>query len=112
MNDTAAAAQMVASRPDRDFAAIANRTCADAYGLKVLKDNIQDRPDNVTRFVVLGMQSISPDPSLPCKTSILFGLPRDKDSGTLGQALEIFASEGINLLWLDSRELHSPLLQG
>ena len=112
MNDTAVAARMVADYPTNDMAAIASRACAERYGLSVLQDSIQDRSDNVTRFVVLGRHPTPPDPSERSKTSILFGLPEDKSSGTLGRALEIFASHGINLLWLDSRELHSPLTAG
>eukprot|EP00210_Caulerpa_lentillifera_P007325 g7001.t1 len=111
MTDTATAAQMVASCSQKDWAAIASATCAETYGLEVIDQGIQDRSDNVTRFVALSSHPSSPEPSCPCKTSILFALPRDKDSGTLGQALEIFAAENINLLWLDSRELHSPLEQ-
>ena len=109
MIDTAVAAKMVADYPTNEVAAIASRACADAYGLQVLKEGIQDRPDNVTRFAVLGRAPTPPEPSERSKTSILFALPEDKSSGTLGRALEIFANHGINLLWLDSRELHSPM---
>lgn len=110
-NDTAIAAEAVSVGPQKDIAAIASASCAQTYGLEVLKQGIQDRPDNITRFVVLSPYPIPPEPSSPSKTSILFALPRDKDSGTLGQALEVFAAENINLLWLDSREIHSPLDQ-
>eukprot|EP00210_Caulerpa_lentillifera_P006009 g5743.t1 len=110
MKDTALAAEMVANCPQKDIAAIASVSCANAYGLDVLQKGIQDRPDNITRFVVLAPYPVSPDPSSPSKTSILFSLPNDQGSGTLGQALEVFACENINLLWLDSRELHSPLI--
>jgi len=60
----------------------------------------------VTRFVVLGKRAEAPDPSVPSKTSILFAVPEDKGSGSLGRALQIFADHKINLVWLDSRELH------
>lgn len=109
MNDTAVAAKMVADAPTNDMAAIASRACAEAYGLKVLQDGIQDRPDNVTRFAVLGREATPPESTERSKTSILFALPEDKSSGALTKALEIFANHGINLLWLDSRELHSPI---
>ena len=112
LKDTAVAARMIAEYPTNELAAIASRSCADTYGLNVLQDKIQDRPDNVTRFAVLGRHSNPPAPSEKAKTSILFALPNDKASGTLGRALEIFGAHGINLLWLDSRDMHSPAMEG
>lgn len=51
--DTAGAARDIATgRPQRS-AAIASRAAAERYGLVVLRSDIQDSPDNVTRFVVL-----------------------------------------------------------
>jgi prephenate dehydratase len=51
--DTAGAARMVALRRDRHAAAIAAVWAAAHYGLVVLEEGLEDRGDNVTRFVLL-----------------------------------------------------------
>jgi prephenate dehydratase len=51
--DTAGAAQAVAEAGDRSRAAVASRTAGGLYGLDVLAENIEDRGDNRTRFLVL-----------------------------------------------------------
>lgn len=52
-HDTAGAARMVALRRDRHVAAIAAPWAAKQYGLKVLAEGLEDRPDNTTRFVLI-----------------------------------------------------------
>jgi prephenate dehydratase len=51
--DTAGAARMVAIRRDRHAAAIAAPWAAAQYGLVILEEQLQDRPDNTTRFVLV-----------------------------------------------------------
>lgn len=51
--DTAGAAKHVATFKEPDVAAIASRRAADRYKLRILLENIEDRSDNRTRFVVL-----------------------------------------------------------
>ena len=55
--DTAGAAQAVAEAGDRSRAAVASRTAGALYGLDVLAENIEDRGDNRTRFLVLARPS-------------------------------------------------------
>ena len=50
--DTAGAARMVSLRRDRHAAAIAAPWAAAHYGLVVLEEGLEDRPDNATRFVL------------------------------------------------------------
>jgi prephenate dehydratase len=50
--DTAGAARMVAIRRDRHAAAIAAPWAAQTYGLAILEEGLEDRPDNATRFVL------------------------------------------------------------
>jgi prephenate dehydratase len=52
-HDTAGAARMVAIRRDPSVAAIAASWAAEPYGLVVLADRLEDRPDNSTRFVLV-----------------------------------------------------------
>ena len=51
--DTAGAARAVAAASDPTRAAVASRTAGELYGLWVLRESIEDRPDNRTRFVML-----------------------------------------------------------
>lgn len=53
VEDTAGAARAVAAAGDVRRAAIAARSAAARYGLAVLAADVQDRADNVTRFVVV-----------------------------------------------------------
>lgn len=52
-HDTAGAARMVALRRDPSVAAIAAAWAAEPYGLVVLAEELEDRPDNATRFVLV-----------------------------------------------------------
>ena len=58
--DTARAARMVAIRRDPSAAAIAAPWAAKHYGLLVLAEGLEDRPDNVTRFVLVRRKRASP----------------------------------------------------
>jgi prephenate dehydratase len=50
--DTAGAAKHVAGVDDTTIAAIASKRAAQQYGLAILAENIEDRPDNRTRFAM------------------------------------------------------------
>jgi prephenate dehydratase len=57
--DTAGSvAQIVAGR-DRTRAAIAGRRAAEIYGGSILRENLEDRPENYTRFLLLSGQDKS-----------------------------------------------------
>ena len=53
--DTAGAAVALATAPDRKRAVVAAAAAAELYGLQVLAADVQDRADNVTRFLVLAL---------------------------------------------------------
>jgi prephenate dehydratase len=52
-NDTAGAARMVAIRREPSVAAIAAPWAAKHYGLTILAEGLEDRPDNATTFVLV-----------------------------------------------------------
>lgn len=95
----ALAAQRAAE--DESLAAIAGLGAAEAYGLQVIAENIQDVAHNTTRFLVIGTRPVSR--SGRDKTTILFAVP-DK-VGALNTALNLFAKSKINISKIESRPL-------
>jgi arogenate/prephenate dehydratase len=53
VDDTAGAAQAVATQQLQGVGAIASRRAAELYNLEILDEGIQDFEDNITRFIVL-----------------------------------------------------------
>lgn len=80
-------------------AAIAGERAGEVYGLPVLKKNIEDNPDNTTRFLVLGKETLPP--SGTDKTSLLFAMP--SKPGSLMGMLACFADHGVNMTRIESR---------
>ena len=84
---------------DEHGAAIAGEQAGEIYGLPVLSKNIEDNPDNTTRFLVLGKETLSP--SGKDKTSLLFAMP--SRPGSLMHMLACFADHGVNMTRIESR---------
>ncbi|EEF32706.1 arogenate dehydratase/prephenate dehydratase 1, chloroplastic isoform X1 [Ricinus communis] len=101
VDDTAVAAQYVASNKLRDAGAVASARASELYGLNILAEKIQDDSDNVTRFLVLARDPIIPRTDKPYKTSIVFTL--EEGPGVLFKALAVFALRDINLTKIESR---------
>ena len=89
------------------LAAIANRRAAEVFGLTVLIENIEDHPNNCTRFVVLSRDEAAPTGR--DKTSVVFSV--SDEPGSLLKALSIFADHGINLKKIESRPMRTQLGQ-
>ncbi len=96
-SSTASAAQQAAE--DASVAAIASETAASLYGLRVVKHKIEDNPNNVTRFLVIGSEMQGPSGN--DKTSIMFSV-KDQ-AGILYHMLEPFSKRNINLAKIESR---------
>ena len=84
---------------DPDSAAIAGMMAAELYGLRILVPNIEDEPDNTTRFLVIGRQAVPP--SGDDKTSLL--LSTRNESGGLYRLLAPLAEHGISMTRIESR---------
>ncbi|MGA2193535.1 MAG: prephenate dehydratase [Nitrospirota bacterium] len=97
VSSTARAAEMAAE--DTSAAAIASRLAADVYGLRIIKERIEDNINNFTRFLVISRTS--PARTGHDKTSILFSV-KDK-AGALYEMLQPFADSGISLTKIESR---------
>jgi prephenate dehydratase len=106
-NSTAEAAETVAKAADPTIAAIANERAAQVYGLQVTGADIEDHPENQTRFVVVGRSGI-PAPTGHDKTSIVVFQQADRP-GSLLAILQEFAARSINLSLLLSRPTKTSL---
>jgi prephenate dehydratase len=100
-NSTAEAAQMLAEQRDRTTAAIGTALAAEIYGLEVLADDIEDHPENSTRFGLLARAGV-PRPTGHDKTTIVVFQAADQP-GSLLAILQEFAARAINLTNLHSR---------
>ena len=87
-------------KDDLEAAAIASPRAARLYNVPLLQEDIKDRPDNCTRFWIVGSTpSNNPQGS---HLSLAFSLPQNKP-GALVNALQIFARREINLSKIESR---------
>jgi prephenate dehydratase len=105
-NSTAEAAQRVSRSKRADQAAIGNQLAADIYGLQRLAKDIEDHPENQTRFVVVGRGI--PAPSGHDKTSIVCFQRADRPGSLLGMLQEL-AARSLNLTKLESRPTKQSL---
>lgn len=80
-------------------AAIASESAGELYNLNNLANNIEDEPDNTTRFLVIGRAIC--EPSGNDKTSLIFSAPNKP--GALHQMLSCFAENGISMTRIESR---------
>ncbi len=104
--DTAGAALEVSMARDLERAAIAGRGAAERFGLVVLAADIEDRPDNQTRFLALSRTPAEPTAGLPAKTAIMATTPNTP--GALYRLLGPLAEQGINMSKLESRPTGEP----
>lgn len=101
-NSTADAARRVAELgPGAAAAAIGPALAAEVYGLDVLAEDVEDHPDNATRFVLASAADIPPATGHD-KTSIVC-FQRADAPGSLHAILGQFSARGINLTKLESR---------
>lgn len=99
--NTAMAAQKVKEDKNLAEAAIASHDTADIYGLKILKEDIQNNPNNSTRFLIVSKEKIYVKNA--GKISIYFELPNE--SGSLYHTLSHFIYNNINMNRIESRPI-------
>jgi chorismate mutase / prephenate dehydratase len=94
---TSRAAELASIEPG--VAAIGSTLAGELYGLHVLFENIEDNPDNVTRFFVIGREVAKR--SGDDKTAIMFTTAHKP--GALAEVLDVFKENGINLTDIEKR---------
>jgi chorismate mutase/prephenate dehydratase len=89
------------ARDEVGTAAIAGDAAAEVYGLTKLVADIEDRPDNTTRFLVIGRKILKA--SGGDKTSLLLSTKDTGDAGALQKLLAPLAEHQINMSRIESR---------
>ena len=85
--------------------ALGSRLAAELYGCRVLEADVEDHPDNATRFVWLARAAEASEPSAgePARTSIVFWGGGDQAPGWLVGCLGELSHRGVNLTRIESR---------
>jgi len=104
--DTAGSVREVLARGDKSAAAIAGRRAAEHYGGVILAENIEDNPENFTRFVLLLPSQQVARFSSPDARKMSIAMRLAHRPGALLASLEPFSAHGVNLLKIESRPIH------
>jgi chorismate mutase / prephenate dehydratase len=94
---TSRAAEMASQQTGA--AAIGSALAGELYNLHSLFENIEDNPDNVTRFFVIGREGARR--SGDDKTAVMFTTAHKP--GALAEVLDVFKENGINLTDIEKR---------
>jgi chorismate mutase/prephenate dehydratase len=89
------------ARDESGTAAIASKVAAEIYGLETLAAEIEDSPDNTTRFHVVGRTLLAP--SGRDKTTVLMSIADTESPGALYHLLEPLARYGVSMTRIESR---------
>ncbi len=104
--DTAGAARAVVQAGDPSRAAAGSRRAADRFGLELLADGIEDRPDTQMRFLAVARQPAAPEPGTPARSAALCTV-RDV-AGGLVAALQPLAKRGFSVTHFVARPTREP----
>jgi prephenate dehydratase len=108
-SSTADAVRQVFEQAEPGMTALGTRGAAALYGCVVLRENVEDHPDNETRFVWLARAGTDADRGDRFKTALLFWGAGSSGPGWLVRCLSEFAERGVNLTRIESRPLRQRL---
>lgn len=100
-DDTAGSVREVMEAGDLTKAGIASKRAATVYGAKILREHLEDHPENYTRFLLLGASAEVAENAN--KLSLVMYLAHKP--GSLCSALNAFARRKLNLLKIESRPI-------
>ncbi len=101
--DTAGSVKMIKEQDIANAAGLASRRAADIYDMAIIQADMQDNPENYTRFVVVARRPIVPKEEAEAKTSVVFSI--ESVPGSLFKSLAVFALRDIDLAKIESRPL-------
>jgi len=96
VTSTTAVARLVRDEPNA--AAVASRQAAVKYGLPIRFENIEDSPNNETRFAVIALTDS--EKTGKDKTAVMFQIPHSP--GALADVLSLFKTNKLNMTWIES----------
>ena len=102
--DTAGSVKQLVELRDRKAGAIASAAAAKYYGAEILAANIEDNPENFTRFFLVRRAAEAQTDAAPNKMSLAFSL--ENRPGSLVAALNALSALGTNLTKIESRPVH------
>jgi prephenate dehydratase len=97
------------SESDRPWAALGAASAAKIYGCVVLRDAVEDSPDNMTRFVWLAPTGTDVTGPGAWRTTLVFSELGEDHPGALVEALTEFSRREVNLTRIESRPLRRGL---
>ncbi len=103
VSSNAEAARMASK--NSQSAAIAGESAAEIYGLKIIERNVEDNPNNTTRFLILGKGETPPSGN--DKTVLL--ISTKNKPGALFDLLEPLSRNGISMTRIESRPSHQGM---
>ena len=110
--DTAGSAREVSERGDKTLGSLSSSFAAEIYGLSILKDRVEDKIGNTTRFIQMGCNQASLSSEEVSSGSVLTSLLFRTRSvpAALYKALGGFATNGVNLVRLESYVRYDSLV--
>ncbi|MMZ60415.1 P-protein [compost metagenome] len=99
-DSSASAAQTLKSSGRLDVAAIGSESLAALLDLDIVDRNIQDHPNNQTRFIIISKQMNTDGDA---KKTMFVITPDQEQPGVLSSILNVFTALNINLSWIESR---------
>lgn len=99
------AMQLVARLNQPNCVAISNEDGGKLYGLEVVKTDIANQANNITRFIVVAREPVKVSPQVQTKTLLL--MTTTQQAGALVDALLVFKQHDIRMLKLESRPIYN-----
>ncbi len=101
-SDTAGACEYIANKKDKSLAALASSLAGETYGLQSLRERVEDKLGNVTRFIVMSRRSIIPDNVEGARIITSFIFTVRSIPAALYKCMGGFATNSVNFIKLES----------